>query len=194
MFKWLGPLFMGLSLTAHAMGSSSVEAEKLPKIHKVEVHKAERRMELLTLKDGEYEVVRSYAINLGGNPVGHKVQEGDRRTPEGRYTINWKNPKSAFHLSLHISYPNQVDRDRARELGVSPGGEIFIHGMPNSTRNWAWLVSPSLALAGSELPNEMIHQAMSLMDWTNGCIAVLNHEIEEIYQLVDTPTPIEIFP
>jgi murein L,D-transpeptidase YafK len=184
-------------MTTHdswAMGQNSVAQEPLPKIHKVEVHKSARRMELLTKTDNGYEVVKSYAINLGGNPVGHKQQEGDQRTPEGRYTLNWKNPKSAYHLSIHLSYPNAQDRARAQARGVSPGGEIFIHGMPNSTRNWAWLVSPTLYLIDRELPNEMIHQAMSLFDWTNGCIAVQNKEMEEIYQLVDMPTPIEIFP
>lgn len=176
------------------MGKNSVEAETKPTIHKVEVYKADRRMELLTKTDSGYEVVKSYSINLGGQPLGHKTQEGDQKTPEGLYTLDWKNPDSAYHLSIHISYPNQADKARARELGVSPGGEIFIHGMPNKTRDWAWLVSPTLYLLGSELPNESIHQTLSMFDWTNGCIAVHNKEMQEIYDLVSTPTPIEIFP
>jgi murein L,D-transpeptidase YafK len=186
-------LFLSLN-QAWSMGANSIEPEIKPRIDKVEVHKAERRLELLTQTDQGLEVVKSYSINLGGDPMGHKVQEGDQKTPEGLYTLNWKNPNSAYHLSIHISYPNQQDRDHAQSLGVSPGGEIFIHGMPNKTRDWAWLISPTLYLLGSELPNESIHQTLALFDWTNGCIAVQNHEIQEIYELVDVPTPIEILP
>lgn len=178
-----------------AMGTASLEQQELPRIDKVEVFKAERRMELLQrLENGDYEVARSYSINLGGNPVGHKEQEGDQRTPEGRYILNWKNPNSAYHLSIHLSYPNAQDRARAQELGVSPGGDIFIHGMPNSTRDWSWLISPTLYFLSPDIPNDLVHQTLRLFDWTNGCIAVTNKEMEEIYQLIDTPTPIEIFP
>lgn len=181
-------------LSSHAMGNRSVERQDLPKIHKVEVYKGERRLDLLTKTDQGYEVVKSYSMNLGGEPVGHKTQEGDNKTPEGLYTLDWKNPKSAYHLSIHISYPNKADKEAARARGVSPGGDIMIHGMPNETRRWTWLVSPALSVAAPEIPNEMIHNALAMFDWTQGCIAVHNADIEEIYELVSIPTPIEIFP
>lgn len=175
---------------AFAMGGRSFDASEYPKIDKVEVYKGERRMDLLTETNDGFEVVKSYSISLGRNPIGHKQQEGDARTPEGLYTLNWKNPNSAYHLSIHISYPNAQDRRQAQERGVSPGGEIFIHGKPNDTRRWAWLISP--LFEGNV--NDAIHAILAQFDWTQGCIAVLNHEMEEIWELVDVPTPIEIFP
>lgn len=111
---------------------------------------------------------RRYAIELGRNPVGHKLREGDCRTPEGQYLIDWKNPKSRFHLSLHISYPDSWDQARSQALGYHPGFDIMIHGTN---------------------PDQL-----GSKDWTHGCIAVLNHEMDEIFSLVDTPTPIWIQP
>lgn len=180
-----------LSSQVFAMGASSLEKEELPKIAKVEVYKSERRMALL---DSEGNEVKSYSVNLGFAPLGHKEQQGDGKTPEGVYTLNWKNSESQYHLSIHISYPNAADKERARELGVSPGGDIFIHGMPNTTRNYTWLVSPLGAWLAPDMTNETIHSMLSMLDWTNGCIAVHNKEMEEIYQLVSVPTKIEIFP
>ena len=133
-------------------------------VNRVVVNKARREMVLL---HGE-SVVRSYRIALGREPVGHKQQEGDGRTPEGRYTIDRRNPKSAYHLSLHISYPSEADRERARAAGVDPGGDIMIHGMPNS---------------GAECTG----------DWTQGCIAVTDREMEEVWELVADGTAIEIY-
>src|SRR5437763_719780 len=130
------------------------------RVDRIVVDKTRREMLLLS---GE-SVVRSYNAAIGRNAVGHKVQEGDLRTPEGLYTIDWRNPKSAFHLSLHISYPNDADRERAREIGVDPGGEIMIHG-------------------GKERLTS---------EGTRGCIAVTDAEIEEIWNLVADGTPIEI--
>jgi murein L,D-transpeptidase YafK len=118
--------------------------------------------------------IKTYRIALGGNPVGHKEQEGDSRTPEGRYIIDAKNPWSSFHLSLHISYPDAKDRRAARKKGVSPGGAIMIHGTPEGLF--------SLGTLGM------------FRDWTAGCIAVTNAEIEEIYRVVRTGTPIVIKP
>jgi murein L,D-transpeptidase YafK len=92
----------------------------------VRVDKSERRMELLA-KDV---VLQTYHIALGASPLGHKQQQGDERTPEGRYILDWRNPKSAFTTSIHISYPNDADQERAREAGVPPGGDIMIHGQP----------------------------------------------------------------
>jgi murein L,D-transpeptidase YafK len=136
----------------------------------IRVDKSERRMELL--RQGE--VIRSYRVSLGANPRGHKQQEGDERTPEGRYHIDSRNPRSKFHKSLHISYPDARDRAAARKHGVSPGGAIMIHGMPNG---WGW-AAPFLGL----------------WDWTDGCIAVSDAEMNEIWSAVTTGTPIEIQP
>lgn len=159
-------------------------------IDKVEVFKAERRVELLTKTPEGFQSVKSYDMSLGFEPLGHKTQEGDGKTPEGLYTLDWKNPESKFHLSIHVSYPNEADRAQAQDRGVSPGGEIFLHGMPNNTRPWAWLISP--AFNGSV--NEMIHSILQDFDWTQGCISLRNSDIEEIYEAVEVPTPIEIFP
>lgn len=119
-------------------------------------------------------VISSYRIALGGNPVGPKTRQGDRRTPEGTYVIDSRNAQSHYHRSLHISYPDAADRERARKLGVSPGGDIFIHGLPNGYG--------------------AIGAAHRLHDWTDGCIAVTDQEIEEIWKLVDNGTPVEIRP
>jgi murein L,D-transpeptidase YafK len=119
-------------------------------------------------------VLRTYRIALGGAPVGPKEQQGDRKTPEGKYVISGRNLHSQFHRSLRISYPNAADRARARRLGVSPGGDIFIHGLPNG-------MGP-------------IGAAHTARDWTDGCIAVTDEEIEEIWKLVANGTPIEIKP
>lgn len=119
-------------------------------------------------------VVRRYRIALGFQPKGHKRQQGDGRTPEGNYVIDWRNPKSRFTLSLHINYPNRVDRASARRRGVDPGGDIFIHGLPNGAT--------------------AIGRAHSARDWTLGCIAVTSDEIREIWKAVPNGTPIEIRP
>lgn len=118
--------------------------------------------------------LREYRIALGPSSEGHKRQEGDGRTPEGRYVIDWRNAKSAFHRSLHISYPNARDRADARRRGVDPGGAIMIHGLPNGM---GWLGAEHVA-----------------RDWTLGCIAVTSEEIEEIWRVVRDGTPIEIGP
>lgn len=144
--------------------------DKPLKADHIKIDKSERRLDLM--KNGKR--IRSYRISLGGNPVGHKQREGDSRTPEGKYIIDWRNPKSKYHLSLHISYPNREDRARAKKKGVSPGGDIMIHGLPNG-----W-VAAGPALAG--------------VDWTDGCIAVDNWAIEEIWEAVPNGTPITIHP
>lgn len=136
----------------------------------VRVEKSERRMDLL---DG-HRVVRSYAVALGANPVGHKQREGDERTPEGAYVLDWRNPASRFHRSIHISYPNAADRMDAEHRGENPGGDIMIHGQPNGWGWWGWL--------------------LQYFDWTNGCIAVTDAEMDEIWALVPDGTRIEITP
>lgn len=137
---------------------------------RVVVTKSERR---LYLYKGE-EVLRSYEIALGKNPVGHKLRRGDKRTPEGRYTLDRRNPQSRFYRSIHVSYPNQRDRRRAEARGVNPGGDIMIHGVPNRYRD------------GQEF--------FIGWDWTEGCIAVTNDDMKEIWALVSDNTPIEIYP
>ena len=136
----------------------------------VVVSKKKREMTLLR---GE-SVLRTYRIALGREPVGPKRREGDGRTPEGRYTIDRRNARSKYHLSLHISYPSAADVARATSMAKSAGGDIMIHGLPNG---YAW-----------------VGAAHRLHDWTAGCIAVTNPEIEEIVKLVPLGTPVEIRP
>ncbi len=138
-------------------------ASAAERVDEIRVDKSERRMTLL--RDGR--IVKSYRILLGDAPVGHKRQQGDERTPEGRYRITFRNDKSRFHLSLRVSYPNEADRRQARARGVDPGGDIMIHGgtPPGYSR-----------------------------DWTDGCIALSDAQIEEVWRLVPVGTPITILP
>ena len=134
------------------------------------IEKKARRLTLFT----KGEVIKTYKIALGGNPVGPKERQGDLKTPEGTYIIDSRNGNSGFHLALHISYPNEKDKLRAKELGVAPGGDIMIHGIKNG-----------LAAVGA---------AHAEVDWTEGCIAVTNQEMEEIYKFVPNGTTVEIRP
>jgi murein L,D-transpeptidase YafK len=127
---------------------------------------------LLLLRHGQ--ILKSYKVALGHEPVGPKVRAGDHRTPEGNYVIDWRNPQSKFHLSLHVSYPSATDTQRARQSGNVPGGEIMIHGLQNGL---GW-----------------IGRFHRLVDWTDGCIAVTNSEVDQIWQAVPDGTPIEIRP
>ncbi|MFK4818701.1 murein L,D-transpeptidase family protein [Ochrobactrum quorumnocens] len=137
----------------------------------IKVYKGERRMTLL--RNGT--VIGTYQIALGGNgDGGHKSREGDQKTPEGAYIIDWRNPRSMAHLSLHISYPNSVDQSVADTAGYAPGGNIMIHGLPNG---WGVLAP--------------VHH---LWDWTDGCIGVSNTEMREIWSKVPHGTPINILP
>jgi murein L,D-transpeptidase YafK len=140
------------------------------KADRIIVHKKARTMELMHAG----RMLKTYKIALGGEPVGPKTRQGDHRTPEGVYVIDSRNAQSKFHRSLHISYPGASDRERARKLGLPPGGDVFIHGLPNG---YGWIG------AG--------HRAR---DWTDGCIAVTDQEIEEIWSLVANGTPVEIRP
>lgn len=148
----------------------SAAAHSAEKADLVVVNKSERK--LMLMQNGEE--LRSYRIALGGDPVGHKRQEGDQKTPEGRYVLDYKKPDSSFYKAIHISYPNAADEAQARKRGVSPGGLIMIHGQKNG---FGWLGSVS-----------------QQTDWTDGCIAVKNSEMEEIWQTVDLGTPIQINP
>jgi murein L,D-transpeptidase YafK len=164
-------VFLAVAITVTAEAAEPPQpAPPEEQAHSVLVLKGERR---LVLRRGEDEIA-AYDIALGFEPEGHKRQEGDGRTPEGNYVIDWRNPASSYHLSLHISYPSVADRTAAGQAGVDPGGMIMIHGLPNGM---AWL-------GGTH----------TLRDWTAGCIAVTSDEIEEIWRLVPDGTPIEIRP
>ena len=149
---------------------STLKLSALPHADRIIIHKKERTMELM--RAGQ--AIKTYKIALGGEPVGPKMRQGDHRTPEGVYVIDRRNAQSQFHRSLHISYPSASDRERARKVGVSPGGDIFIHGLPNGYG--------------------FIGSAHRVRDWTDGCIAVTDQEIEEVWTLVDNGTLVEIRP
>jgi murein L,D-transpeptidase YafK len=144
--------------------------ELLLKADRVVVLKSRR--ELLLMRNGE--VLKSFPIALGAHPRGPKQQRGDGRTPEGLYVVDGRNPRSAYHRSLHLSYPNETDRARARAAGVDPGNDIVIHGMPNRYGRF--------------------DPVRFFRDWTDGCIAVGSTAIEEIWARVDDGTPVEIGP
>ena len=137
---------------------------------KILIEKRERRLTLIS----KGEVLKTYKIALGGDPKGPKERQGDNKTPEGTYYIDSRNKDSQYHLSLHISYPNERDKMRAKELGVSPGGNIMIHGLKNG---FSW-----------------VGDSHAEVDWTKGCIAVTDEEIEEIERLVPNGTIVEIRP
>ena len=136
-----------------------------PEVTQINLYKDARVMDLM---HGD-QILRRFDVDLGRNPAGHKTREGDGRTPEGVYYIDRRNGESSFHLSLGISYPNAEDRRQAEEAGVSPGGDIFIHGR------------------GPRFLNPR-------RDWTEGCIAVTDREMEDIYAMVQVGTPIVIMP
>ncbi len=137
-------------------------------IDKVFVDKSARVLQLLS---GDT-VIKSYHIALGGNPIGHKQQQGDKRTPSGSYTLDYKNEKSKFYRSIHISYPNAADKAHAKKMGINPGGDIMIHGQKNGSGHLA--------------------SVNQLRDWTEGCIAVTDEEMDEIMAMVKVGTAIEI--
>jgi len=139
-------------------------------VDKVVVLKSKRLMYLMH----QDTIYKTYKISLGRQPMGHKKQQGDARTPEGDYMIDFRNPDSQFTLSLHINYPLQRDRKAAQARGVSPGGDIYIHGLPNGRENYAHLYARR--------------------DWTDGCIALSNKDIRAFWQEIKNGTPIEIRP
>lgn len=174
-FRFLGMLLLLAALaTASALAMHYFQdrqpPQSLPTADRILVDKSERRLTLL--RGGE--PIKQYPVALGSQPSGPKRQEGDERTPEGEYLIDWRKRNSSFYRALHISYPNSRDRAQARRRAISPGGAIYIHGMPNGL-GWA------APLLGS-------------FDWTDGCIAVTNRQIEEIWNAVPDGTPITIRP
>jgi murein L,D-transpeptidase YafK len=155
---------------APASAGSEIAALTPLKADRIVVFKSERRLMLLR---GE-QVLRVYRVALGRNAIGDKIKEGDERTPEGDYVVDSRLGDSRFYRALHISYPNWYDRNRAEFLGVEPGGAIMIHGLPN------------------DVPKDYVGHPR--IDWTNGCIAVTNREIDEIWAMVEDGTEINIYP
>lgn len=135
---------------------------------KIIVEKSKRRMTLYA----SGHVLKEYPISLGSGPGKPKQRRGDHETPEGSYIIDSRNANSHYHLALHVSYPNTADRARAKALHQDTGGDIMIHGLPPQ---WAWL-----------------SHAQEIGDWTDGCIALTNAEMDEVWKLVPNGTPIEI--
>lgn len=156
-------VLLGLFVSSAAYASGTIQADK------VVVIKDEKL--LLLLSNGK--ILKSYRASIGRNP-GRRVRRGDNRTPEGRYVIDGRNPRSSYYKALHISYPNASDVRNARRLGVSPGGEVLIHGLPSGFED--------LGASHADL------------NWTNGCIAVSNEEMDEIWELVSDGTPVNIVP
>jgi murein L,D-transpeptidase YafK len=166
-------LFALIAAVVAALVWANVPTGQLPlsaKADRVVVNKAQRQ---LSLYHGS-QLLKTYAVSLGGNPLGAKQQEGDQKTPEGSYTIDWRNDKSSYHRALHVSYPEARDVTAAAARGVPPGGEIMVHGAPNGYG--------------------FIGKLHRLKDWTAGCIAVTDTEIEEIWAAVSDGTRIEITP
>jgi murein L,D-transpeptidase YafK len=166
-------LVVGVAVTDVVVVRHRSHTERLPAgtiADRVVVQKSARKLSVL--RHGNE--LKSYRIALGGQPIGPKQQEGDMKTPEGLYAIDYRNPHSDYHLSLHISYPGPEDVRRTDARGVSPGGDIMIHGLPNGM---GWL--------------GMSHRKK---DWTAGCIAVTDEEIEELWRIIPDGTPIEIRP
>jgi len=167
---WLAQAAMCAALLS-LIGSSAAQQPKPPqKADSILILKQDHVLELL--QGGQ--VIRTYKVALGRGGLAPKEREGDARVPEGHYIVDSRNAASQYHKALHISYPNAEDRARAAKLGVAPGGAIMIHGLPNGM---GWIGS-----------------AHRLYDWTLGCVALTNEEIDEIWDLVPVGTPVEIRP
>lgn len=163
--KKINILLIKMLIVFYSSGSTAHQKIKIDLVH---VDKSERKMHLIQSS----KIVKSYDIALGRNPKGHKIQEGDKRTPEGRYFLNWINEKSNYYRSIQINYPNKKDINYAKMKGVNPGGFIMIHGQKNGYGTY---------------------NSKKKYDWTSGCIAISNQEIDEFLSLVKIGTPIEIY-
>lgn len=159
----------GLLFILSTMSSGIAQAVNLNDF--VLVKKSERKLFVVKNK----KVIRQYEVQLGGAPVGHKRFKGDMKTPEGTYQIDFKNFNSQYNTSLHINYPNADDISYAGRMGKNPGGDIFIHGLPNKF-------------------NDLSYDSFKGRDWTRGCIAVSNREIKELASLIPDKTTIYIIP
>jgi len=168
LFRWLSLMLLLLMLGGGVAGASVLPSGA--RADYILIEKSKHRLTLLS----HGQVLKSYRISLGRRPVGPKMREGDERTPEGVYRIDYRLRRSAYHLALHISYPNRQDRQKARTLGAPPGGDIMIHGIGSARKKVADL--------------------HPLFDWTNGCIAVTDHEIEEIWRLTPNGAVVNIQP
>lgn len=163
-------------ITVHNLSEQDIaQIRQNTPITEVKVYKTDRVVKLMHRS----QIIQTYPMRLGFDPIGHKVKEGDGKTPEGQYILDWRNPKSAFYKSLHVSYPNAEDKAKAKQLGVSPGGDIMIHGSATTSQI-------------EKLPSLMTYLPRN--DWTWGCIAVRNVDMDEIWKLVDDGTLISIFP
>ncbi|MES2488836.1 MAG: L,D-transpeptidase family protein [Pseudomonadota bacterium] len=149
---------------------SIIPAFAQSKVDSVRVVKSERKLFLLSAGT----VLKEFSVSLGENPLGHKQKEGDERTPEGKYVLDYKKEDSGYFRAIHISYPNAADIESARQRGVKPGGAIMIHGQKNG---FGWLA-----------------KLTQRFDWTNGCVALVDEDMEQVWTLVDIGTPIEIVP
>jgi murein L,D-transpeptidase YafK len=163
-FTALALALLSASMTAQSATQGPLRADR------VVVLKKARTLELLC----KGKVIKTYKVALGGDPVGPKTRQGDHKTPEGVYVLDFRNSHSRFYKAIHISYPSEHDRMLARRAGVSPGGDVFLHGLPNGYG--------------------AIGAAHRLKDWTDGCIAVTDEEIDEIWRAVPDGTGIEIRP
>ena len=161
-------IFALLWLSGYA--GSRLAANPAAKVDRIVIEKQNRTLSLMA----GAKILKTYKVALGGQPVGAKDRQGDHKTPEGMYAVDAKKANSQFYKALHISYPSKTDREHARKLRVSPGGDVEIHGLG---AKWGWI--------GAK------HR---LTDWTDGCIAVTNEEIDEIYPLIKVGTTVEIRP
>jgi murein L,D-transpeptidase YafK len=169
--KKIAACLLGVSLPVFvACRGAGATPESAKQADRIVIEKSKRTM---TLMSGST-VLKTYKVALGGQPVGAKQRVGDHKTPEGLYIVDQKKAASQFHRALHISYPNARDKENARKLGVSPGGDVEIHGLG---AKYGW-----------------VGAAHRQTGWTDGCIAVTNEEIDEIWPLVAVGTPVEINP
>ena len=152
------------------LGPDCLSALETVTADRILVDKSDRRLHVIA--NGR--VIRTYRISLGSQPVGDKIQKGDKKTPVGRYIVDWRNPESRYYRALHISYPNEADRADALRRGVDPGSMIMIHGLPVEANGDG--------------------DGYYGLDWTDGCIALRNEEIDQLWELVPDGTPIDILP
>jgi murein L,D-transpeptidase YafK len=163
-------MLMGVSILLLSSSGPAQTSDAPLHADRVVVLKQARTLELFS----HGKVIKTYKVALGGDPIGPKTRQGDHKTPEGVYMLDFRNAHSQFYKSIHISYPSARDRAQARKNGVSPGGDVFVHGLPNGYG--------------------AVGAAHRLKDWTDGCVAVTDEEIDEIWRAVTDGTPIEIRP